>query len=111
VPEERYDQPLFYFSNPAAIVAPNGDVLIPPSVTQYDYELEVAAVVGRAGSDLTPGQGAAHIVGFTIMNDWSARDLQGRRTQAAIGTFDVQGFGHHPWPVARDGRRVRGVPR
>jgi 2-keto-4-pentenoate hydratase/2-oxohepta-3-ene-1,7-dioic acid hydratase in catechol pathway len=76
VPEEWYEQPLFYFSNPAAVTGPYADVPIPPTATQYDYELEVAAVVGRAGSDLTPEQGTAHIVGYTIMNDWSARDLQ-----------------------------------
>ena len=45
-------------------------------MTQYDYELEVAAVIGDAGSDLTPEQGSRHIFGYTIMNDWSARDLQ-----------------------------------
>ena len=55
---------------------PYAEVRIPPLVTQYDYELEVAAVVGRAGSDLTPQQGTRHILGYTIMNDWSARDLQ-----------------------------------
>ena len=76
VPDEWYEQPLFYFSNPAAIVGPYADVPLPPLVTQFDYELEVAAVVGRAGSDLTPEQGARHIIGYTIMNDWSARDLQ-----------------------------------
>ncbi|WP_218938307.1 fumarylacetoacetate hydrolase family protein [Modestobacter altitudinis] len=75
-PEEWYDQPLFYFGNPASVVAPYGDVPMPPYVTQYDYELEVGAVVGRAGSDLTPEQAAEHIVGYTIVNDWSARDLQ-----------------------------------
>ncbi len=76
VPEEWYEQPLFYFSNPAAIVGAYDDVRIPPLVAQYDYELEVAAVLGRAGSDLTPKQGAQHIFGYTVMNDWSARDLQ-----------------------------------
>jgi 2-keto-4-pentenoate hydratase/2-oxohepta-3-ene-1,7-dioic acid hydratase in catechol pathway len=76
VPDEWYEKPLFYFSNPASVVAPYADVRMPPLATQYDYELEVAAVVGRAGSDLTPGQAADHILGYTIMNDWSARDLQ-----------------------------------
>ena len=75
-PEEWYEMPLFYFSNPASVVAPYGDVRMPPYVTQYDYELEVGAVVGRAASDLTPEQAAEHIVGYTLFNDWSARDLQ-----------------------------------
>lgn len=76
VPEEWYEQPLFYFGNPAAVVGPYDDVPVPPLATQLDYELEVAAVVGRAGSDLTPEQAAGHILGYTIFNDWSARDLQ-----------------------------------
>ncbi len=76
VPDEWYHKPLFYFSNPASITGPYDDVPIPPLVTRLDYELEVAAVVGRAGSDLTPAQAAGHILGYTIFNDWSARDLQ-----------------------------------
>ena len=76
VPDEWYEKPLFYFSNPASIAAPYADVRMPPVARQYDYELEVAAVVGRAGADLTPEQAADHILGYTIMNDWSARDLQ-----------------------------------
>ena len=75
-PDAWYEMPLFYFSNPAAVVAAHGDVAMPPYVRQFDYELEVGAVVGRAGSDLTPEEAAGHIVGYTVFNDWSARDLQ-----------------------------------
>jgi 2-keto-4-pentenoate hydratase/2-oxohepta-3-ene-1,7-dioic acid hydratase in catechol pathway len=85
VPDSWYEEPLFYFSNPAAIVGPYADVPVPPGVRQLDYELEVAAVVGRAGSDLTPERAADHIVGYTIMNDWSARDLQVREFTQPMG--------------------------
>jgi 2-keto-4-pentenoate hydratase/2-oxohepta-3-ene-1,7-dioic acid hydratase in catechol pathway len=85
VPDEWYDEPLFYFSNPAAITAPYADVRIPPRVQQFDYELEVAAVVGKAGADLTPRQAADHILGYTIFNDWSARDLQVREFKFPMG--------------------------
>lgn len=80
-----YEQPVFYFSNPAAIVEPNDEVPVPPGCTQFDYELEIAAVVGRGGTDLTPEEAEACIAGYTILCDWSSRDLQLRETQVGLG--------------------------
>ena len=104
VPEEWYEQPLFYFSNPAAIVAPYGDVRLPPLVQQYDYELEVAAVIGRAGSDLSPEEADAHIFGYTIMNDWSARDLQVAEFKQPMGPSKSKdsAITLGPWLVTAD---------
>jgi 2-keto-4-pentenoate hydratase/2-oxohepta-3-ene-1,7-dioic acid hydratase in catechol pathway len=51
----------------------------------FDYELEVAAVIGRDGRDLTPEDARDHIVGYTIFNDWSARDLQFAEMQVGLG--------------------------
>lgn len=73
-----YELPVFYFSSPHRVVGPGEDVAVPPGCRQLDFELEVAAVVGRAGSDLHPDDAENHIAGFTVMNDWSARDLQKR---------------------------------
>ncbi|WP_405181086.1 fumarylacetoacetate hydrolase family protein [Nocardia sp. NBC_01377] len=104
VPEEWYEKPLFYFSNPAAIVGPYDEVPIPPSVTQYDYELEIAAVVGRAGADLTPEQAQRHILGYTIMNDWSARDLQVHEFKFPMGPSKSKdgAITLGPWLVTAD---------
>jgi 2-keto-4-pentenoate hydratase/2-oxohepta-3-ene-1,7-dioic acid hydratase in catechol pathway len=104
VPEQWYDQPLFYFSNPAAITGPYDEVPIPPLATQYDYELEVAAVVGRAGSNLTPEQAADHILGYTIMNDWSARDLQRPELTSVMGPSKSKdaAITLGPWLVTAD---------
>jgi len=104
VPNTWYEEPLFYFSNPAAIVAPYGSVAIPPGVRQLDYELEVAAVVGAAGSDLTPEQAADHIFGYTIMNDWSARDLQVREFTLPFGPSKSKDAATTlgPWLVTAD---------
>jgi fumarylacetoacetate (FAA) hydrolase len=66
---EWYQLPVFYFSNPAAIIGPEEEVRFPPESVARDYELEAAAVIGASG----------RIAGFTIMNDWSARDLSARR--------------------------------
>jgi 2-keto-4-pentenoate hydratase/2-oxohepta-3-ene-1,7-dioic acid hydratase in catechol pathway len=78
-----YEAPTFYFSNPHALVGAHDDIAIPPGCEVFDYELEVAAVIGRDGRDLSPEAARDHIVGYTIFNDWSARDLQFEEMQAA----------------------------
>jgi len=80
-----YDQPVFYFSNPAAIKGPYDDVPMAPGTGQYDYELEVAAVIGRPGSDLTPTDAESHIAGYVLFCDWSARDLQLKEMTIGLG--------------------------
>ncbi|MFW3168946.1 fumarylacetoacetate hydrolase family protein [Geodermatophilus sp. CPCC 206100] len=104
VPDEWYEKPLFYFSNPASITGPYDDVRIPPLVTQLDYELEVGVVVGRAGSDLTPAQAADHILGYTIFNDWSARDLQVHEFKFPMGPSKSKdaAITLGPWLVTAD---------
>lgn len=89
VPSEWYQFPTFYFSNPASIVGP--DVLIkrPAKSTQLDYELEVAAVIGLEGK----------ILGFTIMNDWSARDLQAAEMKIGLGPAKGKDFATSMGPV------------
>jgi 2-keto-4-pentenoate hydratase/2-oxohepta-3-ene-1,7-dioic acid hydratase in catechol pathway len=80
-----YKQPVFYFSNPYAVVGPDAGIPIPPGCSVFDYELEVAAVVGLAGRNLAPDAAERHIVGYTIMNDWSARDIQGPEMEMGLG--------------------------
>jgi fumarylacetoacetate (FAA) hydrolase len=79
VPPEWYGAPVFYFSNPAAVYGPNDQIRFPRESAERDYELEAAAVIGFDG----------RIAGFTIMNDWSARDLQ--RTEMAVGLGPAKG--------------------
>ncbi len=69
-------RPVFYFTNPAAVHGPRDDVAISPGSQEFDYELEVAAVIGREGRDLSPEQAEEYIAGYLILCDWSARDLQ-----------------------------------
>jgi fumarylacetoacetate (FAA) hydrolase len=76
---EWYEIPTFYFSNPAAIYGPEEAIPYPEGSQELDYELEVAAIVGADGA----------IGGFTIMNDWSARDLQ--RTEMRVGLGPAKG--------------------
>lgn len=87
-----YELPVFYFSNPYAFVGPGDDVSVPPGCTALDYELETAAIVGRGGVSLTPAEAESFIAGFTILNDWSARDLQQREMRLGLGPVKGKDF-------------------
>jgi fumarylacetoacetate (FAA) hydrolase len=89
VPPEWYELMPFYFSNPAAIYGPDHDVPRPPNTSQLDYELEVAGVIGRDGA----------IAGFTIMNDWSARDIQRVEMRVGLGPAKGKDFATSLGPV------------
>jgi 2-keto-4-pentenoate hydratase/2-oxohepta-3-ene-1,7-dioic acid hydratase in catechol pathway len=80
-----YESPTFYFSNPHSLVGAHDDVAVPPGCALFDYELEIAAVIGRDGRDLTPDSAREHIVAYTIFNDWSARDVQFDEMQVGLG--------------------------
>lgn len=77
--------PAFYFTNPHAVVGPYDDIPVPPDCHVLDFELEVAAVIGRDGFNLSVEEAAEHIAGYTVLNDWSARDVQGREMRAHLG--------------------------
>jgi 2-keto-4-pentenoate hydratase/2-oxohepta-3-ene-1,7-dioic acid hydratase in catechol pathway len=80
-----YEQPVFYFTNPAAVVGPRDDIPVSPGSVQFDFELEVAAVIGVGGSDIAPVNAEHHIAGYTILCDWSARDLQETEMRVGLG--------------------------
>jgi len=85
VPPLWYEQPTFYFSNPGAVVGPRADVAVSPGSAQFDYEIEIGAVIGTGGRDIEVGQAARHIAGFTLFCDWSARDLQLAEMTVGLG--------------------------
>lgn len=85
LPQAWFEQPVFYFTNPAAICGPNEDIAISPGSAAFDYEVEVAAVIGRGGANLTPDDAESHIAGYTVLCDWSARDLQKREQTIGLG--------------------------
>jgi fumarylacetoacetate (FAA) hydrolase len=89
VPPEWYRLPVFYFSNPAAIYGPDDDVPCPDGSAELDYELEVAAIIGADGA----------IGGFTVMNDWSARDLQREEMKVGLGPAKGKDFATSLGPV------------
>ncbi|MFC4069590.1 fumarylacetoacetate hydrolase family protein [Actinoplanes subglobosus] len=94
VPDAWYDAPTFYFTNPHAIFGPGDDIPFPAASVARDFELEVAAIAG-------PGR---TVFGYTVFNDWSARDLQGREMQVRLGPAKGKDFASSlgPWIVTAD---------
>jgi fumarylacetoacetate (FAA) hydrolase len=94
IPPYWYDAPAFYFSNPASILGPDEPVRRPEGVELLDFELEIAAVIGAGGE----------VAAFTLMNDWSARDLQAREMTVGLGPHKSKDFGTSlgPWLVTPD---------
>ncbi|WP_296667392.1 fumarylacetoacetate hydrolase family protein, partial [Demequina sp.] len=88
VAPEWYQAPTFYFTNPHTLLA-DGATVRPPVTQRLDFELEVAAVIGGVaghdGRDVAPADATSHIFGYTVMNDWSARDVQGREMKVRLG--------------------------
>jgi fumarylacetoacetate (FAA) hydrolase len=82
IPEAWYEAPVFYFSNPASVRGPDEPVRRPEGCEQLDFELEIAAVV----------DGSGEIAGFTLMNDWSARDIQRREMTVGLGPAKGKDF-------------------
>lgn len=80
-----YRIPAFYFACPVTVLGPYDDAPTAPGSAWQDFELEVAAVIGAGGKDLTVAQAEQAIIGYMIFNDWSARDLQQLESQLAIG--------------------------
>jgi 2-keto-4-pentenoate hydratase/2-oxohepta-3-ene-1,7-dioic acid hydratase in catechol pathway len=85
VPEAWYRLPIFYFSNVSEIRGPDDPVWAPAASSELDYELEVAALIDTPVVDLAADRGEEAIGGFTIFNDWSARDLQRDETTVRLG--------------------------
>jgi fumarylacetoacetate (FAA) hydrolase len=89
VPEAWYEAPAFYFSNPAAVYRDGDEVPKPADTEALDYELELACVIGADGRP----------EGFTIMNDFSARDLQAREMRVGLGPAKGKDFATSLGPV------------
>jgi 2-keto-4-pentenoate hydratase/2-oxohepta-3-ene-1,7-dioic acid hydratase in catechol pathway len=85
VPAEWYRLPIHWKGNPDTVIGPDDEVPWPHYTDKLDFELEVAAVLGKRAFQVTPEQALDCIVGYTIFNDWSARDLQFREMEVKLG--------------------------
>ena len=101
---EKDAWPIVFTKFPETVVGPYDTVRLPsPSVSmQIDYESELAVVIGRGGRDIPRGRAMEHVIGYTVVNDVTARDIQVRHQQWVLGksfdTFCPMG----PWIVTAD---------
>jgi 2-keto-4-pentenoate hydratase/2-oxohepta-3-ene-1,7-dioic acid hydratase in catechol pathway len=79
------DEPFFFAKLPSAIIGPDEPIVIPELSTQLDYEVELAAVIGRPIRNVSPEEALAAVFGYTIINDVSARDIQFKDNQIMLG--------------------------
>lgn len=78
VPASFYEIPVYYLSNRMAVVGPEVDVVWPAYSHSIDYEMEWAVVIGNQCRAAMRETASDHIFGYTVFNDWSARDEQMR---------------------------------
>ena len=95
--------PIVFSKVPESVIATRASVLIDSRVSSaIDYEAELAVIIGKSGRAISKDMALEHVWGYTIVNDVTARDLQGKYSQWLIGksqdTFCPMG----PWAVTKD---------
>lgn len=90
--EAYYDIPVFYFTNHNAVFGPQDEIKRPKNETKMDFELELAVVMGKKGSDIPEDETDDYIFGYTIFNDWTARSLQKEEMTLPLGPAKGKDF-------------------
>lgn len=85
IPDEWYEVPAFYRGMPDTVIGPDATVPYPFYTEKLDHELELAAVIGKVGKDISREEADGYIFGYTIWNDLSARDIQARELPVGMG--------------------------
>jgi fumarylacetoacetate (FAA) hydrolase len=101
---EWYEVPIFYFTNPSEVYGTDQPIPYPQGSKELDIELEIACIIGREGKDIPVEEADQYIAGYTIMNDWSARDFQRRDMKLNLGPGKGKDFATSlgPWLVTPD---------
>jgi len=96
--------PIFYFTNHNAVFGEGDFPVLPHHTEKLDFELECAAVIGKAGRNISASVADDYIFGFMIMNDMSARVLQMQEMKLNLGPAKGKDFGSSfgPWLVTKD---------
>lgn len=99
-----YKLPVFYFSNPNALYGHKMEIPYPAGTEALDYELELAVIIAQGGRNISAEDAELQIAGYTIMNDWSARDWQQEEMQLNLGPAKGKDFATSlgPWLVTPD---------
>ena len=99
VPKEWYLFPIFYYTNPNSIFGSGDEIPYPHYTQAMDFELEIAVIIGKSGINITPEDAPNHIFGYTMFNDWSARDVQRTEMKAGLGPAKGKDFASSLGPV------------
>jgi 2-keto-4-pentenoate hydratase/2-oxohepta-3-ene-1,7-dioic acid hydratase in catechol pathway len=104
IPETWYERPLCFKSSCAHMAGPGEEIPWPSYTEQMDFELEFCAIVGKPGRDIPEDKAMEHILGFAILNDWSARDAQTGEMQMGTGPYKGKDWcwSLGPWIVTPD---------
>ncbi len=92
IPPEWYKAPVYYKGNHRTIVGPDHSLPWPLNTQKLDYELELACIIGRQGIDIAEREASTYIAGYTIMNDFSARDVQFQEMACRLGPAKGKDF-------------------
>jgi 2-keto-4-pentenoate hydratase/2-oxohepta-3-ene-1,7-dioic acid hydratase in catechol pathway len=96
---EWYEIPVFYFTNHLAVKGPDTEIEKPKACEWLDYELEIACIIGKEGTNIQAEEAEEYIFGYCIMNDWSARDLQAQEMKVGLGPAKGKDFATSLGPV------------
>lgn len=80
-----YQLPVSYFGNAQAVLGPDDEIPWPHYTREMDFELELGIVIATGGRDLHPRQALEHVLGLTVFNDFSARDIQAQEMTGGLG--------------------------
>jgi 2-keto-4-pentenoate hydratase/2-oxohepta-3-ene-1,7-dioic acid hydratase in catechol pathway len=99
MPQEWYEIPVYYKGAHWSILGPDDDVTWPSFTEKFDYELELAIIIGKKGKSIKESEARDYIAGFTVMNDFSARDIQRKEMRVRLGPSKGKDFATSIGPV------------
>ena len=99
MPQEWYEIPVYYKGNHNAIIGTDEDVAIPSFTEKFDYELELGFIIGKLGRNISEQDAMKHVAGFTVLNDFSARDMQRKEMKVRLGPAKGKDFATAIGPV------------
>jgi 2-keto-4-pentenoate hydratase/2-oxohepta-3-ene-1,7-dioic acid hydratase in catechol pathway len=99
MPPEWYEMPVYYKGAHWSIIGPDENVHWPCFTEKLDYELELAIVIGKRGRNISEEHAHEYIAGYTIMNDFSARDIQKKEMKVRLGPAKGKDFATAIGPV------------
>lgn len=92
IPPAWYEYPMAFKGNSTALAGPDDEILWPAYTDKLDYELEIAAIIGQSGRNISVDEAGEHIFGYTLLNDFSARDIQSKEMSNSTGPFKAKDF-------------------